>query len=66
MASGNDADRLELAVSADEGESWQVIHRIDSEAGEARYPMLRRLADGRILLAYSHHSKQGRAGGDVQ
>lgn len=57
--SGNDADRLELAVSADEGESWQVIHRIDSEAGEARYPMLRRLADGRILLAYSHHSKQG-------
>jgi len=50
---------LELAVSADEGDSWQVIHRFKREPGEARYPMLRRLVDGRILLAYSHHGKRG-------
>lgn len=56
---GKTSALLELAVSADEGASWQVIHRFKREPGEARYPMLRRLADGRILLAYSHHSKRG-------
>jgi predicted neuraminidase len=52
------ADLLHLALSEDEGRSWRVIHTLDRQPGDARYPMLRRLPDGQILLAYSHGTKK--------
>ena len=53
------ADLLNLAVSEDEGKSWRIIHTLDRRKGDARYPMLRRLPDGAIMLAYSHSTKRG-------
>ena len=41
------ADRLQLAISGDEGGTWRVIHTLEDDGGNARYPMLRRLAGGR-------------------
>lgn len=57
--SGGDANQLHLALSEDEGESWRMIHTLEKTRGEARYPMLRRLPDGDILLAYSQGTKTG-------
>ncbi|MDR9394679.1 MAG: exo-alpha-sialidase [Roseovarius sp.] len=62
MAMNDDAqgaDRLRLAVSADEGASWRVIRTLEDDGGDARYPMLRRLTGGEIALAYSHGTKRG-------
>jgi len=62
MAMNDDAagaDRLRLAVSNDAGGSWHAIHTLEDDGGDARYPMLRRLPDGDILLAYSHGTKRG-------
>jgi len=53
------ADLLHLALSEDEGATWRVIHSLDRKPGDARYPMLRRLDDGDILLVYSHGTKTG-------
>ena len=53
------ADLLHLALSEDEGASWRVIETLDRRKGDARYPMLRRLPDGRIMLVYSHSTKRG-------
>ena len=51
--------RLRLSLSEDAGISWRVIHQFDDPTGDARYPMLRRLATGQITLTYSHSSKRG-------
>jgi len=62
IAMNDDAARsnsLSLALSDDEGASWSVIHTLEDEGGDARYPMLRRLPDGQIVLTYSHGSKKG-------
>lgn len=62
MAMNDDAagaDSLRLAISADEGRSWRAIHTVEKHGGDARYPMLRWLPDGTILLAYSHDTKRG-------
>jgi len=53
------ADLLHLALSEDEGATWRVIHSLDRKPGDARYPMLRRLDNGDILLVYSHGTKTG-------
>ncbi|MFK7939709.1 MAG: exo-alpha-sialidase [Roseovarius sp.] len=53
------AHSLSLAVSSDEGVSWQVIHTLEQNAGDARYPMLRRLSDGTVVLTYSCDTKRG-------
>lgn len=53
------ADLLHLAVSEDDGATWRVIQTLDRKPGDARYPMLRRLDDGDILLVYSHGTKTG-------
>ena len=50
---------LRLSLSEDGGNSWRMIHRLRDDAGDARYPMLRRLASGDIVLAYSHATKRG-------
>lgn len=50
---------LRLSLSEDGGDSWRMIHRLRDDAGDARYPMLRRLPNGQILLAYSHGTKRG-------
>ncbi|MEO3413753.1 exo-alpha-sialidase [Roseovarius sp. CAU 1744] len=58
----DDAERrheLRLSLSEDGGTSWRMIHRLQDDAGDARYPMLRRLPSGEILLAYSHGTKRG-------
>ncbi len=52
-------NRLQMMLSQDEGRSWRVIHELDSGEGAARYPMLRRLPDGEIALAFSHYDKRG-------
>lgn len=62
MAMNDDAaaaDRLNLAVSEDEGTSWRVIRTLEDDGGDARYPMLRWLKSGDIALAYSYGSKGG-------
>ena len=50
---------LRLVLSEDEGESWRALRAFEGEAGALRYPMLRRLAGGEIVLAYSKGTKQG-------
>ncbi|WP_371227789.1 exo-alpha-sialidase [Roseovarius sp. 2305UL8-3] len=62
MAMNDDAmgaDRLRLAVSDDGGVSWRALHTLEDEGGDARYPMLRRLPGGDIVLSYSHATKRG-------
>lgn len=61
-AMNDDPDRrheLRLSVSDDAGRTWQMIHRLHDDAGDARYPMLRRLPSGEIALAYSRATKRG-------
>lgn len=53
------ADRLSLALSDDEGRTWRIIHTLEDDGGAARYPMLRRLPGGEIMLTYSHGTKRG-------
>ena len=58
----DDAERrheLRISVSDDGGVNWRLIHRLQDDAGDARYPMLRRLPSGEILLTYSHSTKRG-------
>lgn len=58
----DDAERrheLRVSLSEDGGNSWRMIHRLRDDAGDARYPMLRRLPTGDILLTYSHSTKRG-------
>jgi len=49
---------LRLVLSEDEGESWRVLRAFEGE-GALRYPMLRRLTTGEIVLAYSKGTKRG-------
>lgn len=53
------AHSLSLCISTDEGQSWRVIHTLEQNAGDARYPMLRRLPSGDVLLTYSCDTKRG-------
>lgn len=62
MAMNDDPDNaheLRLSVSDDGGLHWRVIHTLEDDSGAARYPMLRRLHTGEILLTYSHSTKRG-------
>ncbi|WP_143534358.1 exo-alpha-sialidase [Roseovarius albus] len=52
-------NRLQMMLSDDEARTWRVIHEVESGKGAARYPMLRRLPDGEIALAFSHYDKRG-------
>jgi hypothetical protein len=61
LAVNDDGDRpdvLRLVVSEDAGQSWRELRRFEGD-GALRYPMLRRLATGEIMLAYSKGTKQG-------
>ena len=61
LAVNDMADRpelLRLVLSADEGASWRELARFEGE-GALRYPMLRRLGSGEIVLAYSKGTKRG-------
>ncbi|MEO0371597.1 MAG: exo-alpha-sialidase [Pseudomonadota bacterium] len=51
-------DMLRLVLSEDEGDSWQELRRFE-KAGALRYPMLRRLGSGEIVLSYSKGTKKG-------
>lgn len=48
---------LRLAVSGDQGETWQVTRTLEQGGGNARYPAMARLPDGDIVLTYSYGSK---------
>ena len=50
---------LRMSISEDGGRTWRMVHRFEDDAGDARYPMLRRLATGEILLTFSHSTKRG-------
>ncbi len=54
-----DSSILNLTLSEDGGETWRHLHRLEEGGGEARYPMMRALPDGRIVLAYSTGTKTG-------
>lgn len=61
MAVNNDAANggiLRLALSEDAGETWRSLRTLE-DRDVARYPMMRALPDGRIVLSYSHGSKGG-------
>ena len=53
------AHSLLLALSDDDGQSWQTVRTLEQDAGDVRYPMLRRLPGGDMLLTYSHGTKRG-------
>ena len=50
---------LRLTLSGDGGESWDVLHTLEEGGEDARYPMMRILEDGRIMLTYSVGAKGG-------
>ena len=61
MAVNDVADRpelLRLVLSEDEGETWRVLRSFEGD-GALRYPMLRRLRSGEIVLSYSKGTKRG-------
>lgn len=61
LAVNDEAERpevLRLVLSEDEGESWRELRRFEGE-GALRYPMLRRLRTGEIVLSYSKGTKRG-------
>jgi len=61
MAVNDDTERpqvLRLVLSEDAGQGWQELSRFEGE-GALRYPMLRRLGTGEIVLAYSKGTKRG-------
>lgn len=57
------AGGLSMAVSQDEGLSWNRLGRIGGKSAEIgqvnRYPDMEMLDDGTILLTYSSHGKKG-------
>lgn len=57
------ANRMDLAVSDDQGHSWQHVAMLedhgDQRESKLRYPALARLESGEIVLAYSYGSKRG-------
>ncbi|MBZ8118667.1 exo-alpha-sialidase [Roseovarius sp. LXJ103] len=62
MAVNDDAGNggvLRLTLSHDGGESWEVLHTLEDGREDARYPMMRALGDGRIMLTYSVGAKGG-------
>lgn len=66
VAYNNDPDlanRLDLAVSDDQGRNWKhliVLEDLgDRKDSKLRYPALARLDSGEIVLAYSYGSKRG-------
>ncbi|MCQ0094122.1 exo-alpha-sialidase [Roseovarius sp. M141] len=54
-----DGSILSLTLSEDSGDTWRPLHRLEEGGGDARYPMMRALPDGRIVLAYSIGAKAG-------
>ncbi|WP_165802899.1 exo-alpha-sialidase [Pelagivirga sediminicola] len=54
-----DGGILNLTLSEDGGETWRHMHRLEAGGGDARYPMMRALPDGRIVLTYSIGGKSG-------
>ena len=62
MAANDEAARgdiLRLLLSADGGNTWRRLTTLEESGGDARYPMLRHLPDGSIILTYSHSGKTG-------
>lgn len=66
MAANDDAEKadiLRLVLSEDGGLSWRRLATLEDAGGDAtraaRYPMLRRIKDGRIVLTYSIGTKRG-------
>lgn len=57
--SPTDASILRMAVSDDKGHTWRRIYTLEEGDGSARYPMMRALPGGDIILVYSNRSKQG-------
>jgi len=57
--SATDATILRMAISHDEGRNWRRIFTLEDGEGAARYPMMRALPDGDIILVYSYGSKRG-------
>lgn len=57
------SDLFRLAISDDDGHSWRRIHTLEDGAGDpqlaCRYPMMRDLPGGDILLTYSVGNKRG-------
>lgn len=66
MAANDEAARgdiLRLIRSRDEGRTWQCVETLeagrDDPGDSVRYPVMRRLETGGILLTYSHSAKGG-------
>lgn len=57
--SATDTSILRMAISDDEGRNWRRIHTLEDGEGAARYPMMRALPDGDIILVYSYGAKRG-------
>lgn len=52
-------DRLSLLLSDDGGKTFDSLQELEPNGAGARYPMLRGLEDGTLLLAYSLGNKTG-------
>lgn len=53
------ATNLRLARSSDQGQTWETIHTVENGDAAVRYPVISRMHDGSIFLAYSYDSKKG-------
>jgi predicted neuraminidase len=56
--SATDTTILSLAISDDQGRTWETVRTMDQDGGALRYPAMSRLPDGDILLTYSAGSKK--------
>jgi predicted neuraminidase len=54
-----DGGILNLVLSENGGDTWRHLKTLEEGGGDARYPMMRALPDGRIALVYSIGAKRG-------
>ncbi|MFD0860351.1 exo-alpha-sialidase [Roseovarius aquimarinus] len=54
-----DGGILNLVLSEDGGATWRHLRTLEEGGGDARYPMMRALPNGRIALVYSVGAKRG-------
>ncbi|SPH20849.1 hypothetical protein ASD8599_01591 [Ascidiaceihabitans donghaensis] len=58
MAYNETPSILHLAVSQDQGRTWDTVHTLEQGGGDVRYPAMALLPDGDVLLTYSTGSKK--------
>lgn len=54
--------RLAVSISRDEGRTWAATRHLEGESdGQFHYPAVTQASDGRVHVAYSHFTAQGKS-----